>query len=90
MNKYIKYNKKSGSIIVTILNKIIVIEDSGEWIPKDKQEKIFNRFYRIKNQKNKEWFWLWLSLVEKIVNVYNWQIKVESEEGVGTKIILKF
>jgi signal transduction histidine kinase len=86
----IKYNKKSWILEVKIWDNFIEINDSWVWIPKHETKKIFERFYRTKNHKWIEWHWLWLSMVEKIAKMYNWQIEVESIEWLGTKVKIKF
>jgi len=86
----IKYNKKSGTLWISIWENFITISDSWIWIPKDETKKVFERFYRTKNHKWVEWHWLWLSMVEKIAKIYNWKIEIESIEGVWTKVKIRF
>jgi len=86
----IKYNKKSGTLWISIWENFITISDSWVWIPKDETKKVFERFYRTKNHKWVEWHWLWLSMVEKIAKIYNWKIEIESIEGVWTKVKIRF
>ena len=71
-------------------NIIVEIQDTGIGIPKEKQKYIFNRYERIKASKGayKEGSGLGLNIVKEIVNKFNGEIKLESEEGVGTKITL--
>ena len=86
----IKYNKKWWSVTTQIWDWFISISDSGIWIPESDSKKIFQRFHRLKNHSNIEWFWLGLSMVEKICKIYGWKISVESLEGVGTKVRVDF
>jgi len=86
----IKYNKTSWILWIKIWENYIVISDTWIWIPKKETEKVFERFYRTKNHSKIEWHWLWLSMVEKIAKIYNWEIDVESIEGVGSKVEIKF
>ncbi len=90
LSNSIKYNKNNWEIKIFTINKSLIIQDTWIWIPKDKLTKIFNRFYRVKSHRDREWFWLWLSLVKKICDTYNWQILVISEENIWTKMIIKF
>ncbi len=90
INNAIKYNKDNGKVTISVLRNNVVIEDTGIGIPKEKIGKIFNRFYRVKNHRDKEGFGLGLSLVEKIANIYGWKIEVFSEEWKGSKFIIVF
>ncbi len=82
----IKYNKTWWSVTVESSSWEITISDTGIWIPKDKLSSVFERFFRWNNHQNIWWYGLWLSLVKKICDIYNWKISVESIEWVGTKI----
>ena len=94
LSNSIKYNKQNGVISVFVglrEEKVIVeVEDSGIGIPKEKQKYIFNRYERIKASKDgyKEGSGLGLNIVQEIVKKFNGEIKLESEEGVGTKITI--
>ena len=94
LSNSIKYNKENGMINVFVgargKNIIVEIQDTGIGIPKEKQKYIFNRYERIKASKGayKEGSGLGLNIVKEIVNKFNGEIKLESEEGVGTKITL--
>lgn len=59
------------------------LRDNGPGIPKSEQEKIFEKFYR--RDTNKEWFWVGLSLVKRISEMYEWKIELISEEWSGTE-----
>jgi signal transduction histidine kinase len=86
----IKYSEKKWKIHVTLNQKSFEIQDFWIGIPKEKQEKIFERFFKAHNR-NTEGYGIWLSLVRKIINLYKWNIKVKSDEGEGTtvKVIFK-
>ena len=94
LSNSIKYNKENGMINVFVgargKNIIVEIQDTGIGIQKEKQKYIFNRYERIKVSKGayKEGSGLGLNIVKEIVNKFNGEIKLESEEGVGTKITL--
>jgi len=64
------------------------IKDNWKWIEKEKLKKIWKKFYR--NDTNIEWFWVWLFIVKRLCNLYNWKIEVESEVWKGTKFIILF
>jgi signal transduction histidine kinase len=86
----IKYNKKGGEIEIVIDSWSLTIKDTGIGIPQKDLEKIFDRFYQVGNIRNQKWFWIWLALVRKIVDVYGWKTDIFSKEKVWTTIKIKF
>ena len=86
----IKYNKTNGDIDIIYKNNSLIISDT--WIGIDKIEinKIFDRFYKVDTSRNSIWFGIWLSLVIKIANIYNWNISVESEINKWSSFIINF
>ncbi len=85
----IKYSKKEWKIKIILKQKSFEIQDFGIGIAKDKQDKIFDRFYKAHNR-NTEGYGIGLSLVRKIVNLYKWNIKVHSTKWEWTKIQVSF
>lgn len=86
----IKYNIDNWKIDISYKAWELTIKDSWIWINKDELEKIFDRFYKADKSRNSEWFGIGLSLVKKISLIYNWKIKIESDDWKGTKFIVKF
>jgi len=86
----IKYNKKWGKVTITISDWLLKIQDTGIGIPAKEIEKIFDRFYQVGNVRNQEWSGIGLSLVKKIVDMYGWNISVQSKEKQGTTFMIKF
>ncbi len=66
---------------------VIIVEDNGEGIAKDKHNEIFEMFVR--NSTNSDGSGLGLYIVKQNVNKLNGSIELESELGVGTKFIIK-
>jgi heavy metal sensor kinase len=85
----IKYTSK-GSIQVTVEeNKdsgVVKIKDTGVGIPKEEQEKIFKRFYRIDKSRSKETggVGLGLSIAEWIAHAHRGRIEIDSEPNRGS------
>lgn len=91
----IKYNKKDGWIKVSLNADYkyfyVQIEDSGIGIPKDAQDRIFERFYRVDKTRSRETggTGLGLSITWDAVVMHNGSIKLESEEGKGSKFLIR-
>lgn len=86
----IKFSQNNKKIILEIwLNKqCFYIRDNWIWIERENLENIFNKFFR--NDKNVEWFWIWLFLVKRLVELYNWEIDIETEIWKWTKFSINF
>lgn len=82
----IKYNINGWKIDIIYKNNELIIKDTGIWINKNDLQNIFDRFYKWDKSRNTEWFGIWLSLVKKIADIYNWKIKVNSTEWKWTEI----
>ncbi len=86
-----KYNK--GEVQVTVSYKIdkkllISIEDNGMGMDKTEINRIFEPFYRIDYCRNDGGLGLGLSVVREVVDSLRGTIEIESEKGVGMKIII--
>ena len=92
----IKYNIPNGKVSIwvgkTPQGVKIIVEDTGIGIPKDQQERIFERFYRVDKSHSKETggTGLGLSIVKHGAIFHHAQINVESEIGKGTKMEVTF
>lgn len=71
---------------------IISVKDNGIGIPKDEQNKIFEKFYRTDKSRSKDsgGTGLGMSISKKIIKMHNSKILLESIENEGTTIFLKF
>jgi len=81
INNAIFYNKGNNTIEIFINKNNINICDQWIWIERNEIKKIFNRFYRNKNSGlyYNNWNWLWLTIVKKICELFNWKIEIKSE-----------
>lgn len=92
----IKYNVPEGKVLLWVGNTPegvkIIVKDTGIGIPKDQQERIFERFYRVDKSHSKETggTGLGLSIVKHGAIFHHAQIRVDSEVGKGTKMEVIF
>ena len=99
----IKYNKNDGKVIVKISktsenpsskkqNVVLSVSDTGIGIPKNEQERIFERFYRIDKSRSKEsgGTGLGLSIVKHGAKYHNAKVTLSSQEGKGSTFTIYF
>lgn len=67
-----------------------VVEDSGEGMPKNALEQVFQRFYQVESQNMKTGTGIGLSLTKQLVSIHKGHISVESapEEGARFTVYL--
>jgi len=91
----IKYNKRGGKAEIKIdedaSDVILVFSDTGIGIMEEDKENLFSEFVRIKNEKtrNISGSGLGLSIVKKVVELYNGSITVDSSPDVGTTFTVR-
>jgi two-component system, sensor histidine kinase and response regulator len=91
----VKYNKEGGSISLDISKDdsgaVISCEDTGIGMTEEEAGRIFVEFTRIKNEKTKyiTGSGLGLSIVKKIIDLYQGSIKVESAPDQGSRFIIR-
>lgn len=92
----IKYNNDGGYVDVWVGNTLngpkVSVEDNGIGIPKEHQERIFERFYRVDKSHSKErgGTGLGLSIVKHGAIIHGAKVNVDSAPGRGTKIEIQF
>ena len=92
----IRYNKKNGEVEVAVARTkegvVLSVQDNGIGIPKEHQERIFERFYRVDKSRSKETggTGLGLAIVKHIAQVHGALLEVVSEVDQGTKIMVTF
>lgn len=86
----IKFSHTNSEIHISYFDKKLIIQDFWIGIEAENIPKIFWRFYRQENARNREWFGIWLALVAKIAKMYKWRIKVTSQPKEYTKFIINF
>lgn len=90
----VKYSNSNDDLTIKIVKNDTKVEchiiDSGMGIPKEDLEKIFNPFYRSKSTDHPEikGSGLGLSIVKRLCILLSCEIKITSQENIGTKVIL--
>lgn len=89
LSNAIKYTKENGNIEIKMREEEekvhVMVSDTGIGIPKEEQDKIFNRFYIIESQLHaKKKSGLSLAVVKEIIDAHDGNIWVESEVGKGS------
>jgi len=82
-NGWVKISSQSGEKFMSIQ-----FEDNGSGMPKDVLRKVFNPFYTTKMQG--EGTGLGLNITQRLVEKYAGKIEIESQEGCGTTVSLRF
>ncbi len=91
----IRYNKEAGSVTVRLkdnpVQAVIEVIDTGIGIPKEHQDRIFERFYRVDKSHSKQTggTGLGLSIVKHSVKALKGTIDLKSETELGTQITVK-
>ena len=92
----IRYNKRGGSVTMHVgmedERPVLYVKDTGIGIPTEQQERVFERFYRVDKSRSKSTggTGLGLAIVKHIVAQHGAQITLQSEEGIGTEVRVKF
>ena len=91
----LKYSNQNGEISINLHNEnslvIVSIIDNGIGIKKDNIDKVFDPFFRSfpNNHPEIKGTGLGLSIVKRVCILLDINVIIESEENIGTKVILK-
>ncbi|MDG0810351.1 sensor histidine kinase [Cohnella rhizosphaerae] len=91
-----KYNKVGGKIRIEtkVENEVgqIIISDSGNGIPSDELQQIFEPFYRVNKSRSRKTggVGLGLSIVKTIIEKHGWKISVDSVLGKYSVFTIRF
>ncbi len=86
----VKYNRDGGTVDVTVETTDdgarLSVADTGIGMSKEDQAKLFGEFSRIRNKQTKHILGsgLGLSIVKRLVTIYDGEIRVDSEPEVGS------
>jgi two-component system phosphate regulon sensor histidine kinase PhoR len=86
----IKFNREGGSVVVKFEEdedqSRILVEDTGEGIPAQHLERLFERFYRVDRARSRDMggTGLGLAIVKHLARAHGGEVGVESRVGEGT------
>lgn len=93
LDNAVKYNRQNGQVSVKLSktadnHMVITVSDTGIGIPKDKQNRVFERFYRVESSRSKETggTGLGLAMCKHIISRHHGTVTLDSVEGRGTTI----
>lgn len=92
----VKYNRPGGKVTVTVDTErgacVLRVADTGIGISKEDLDRVFERFYRVDKSHNRQvpGTGLGLSIVKHGVAFHGGTISLESNEGVGTTVTVRF
>ena len=83
-----RYGKENGSILLSLKKDgdscRLSVKDDGIGIPREEQEKIFDRFYRTDSSRTVKGTGLGLSMVKRITELHGGEIVLSSTPGEGS------
>lgn len=92
LDNAVKYSPDRGTVNVSLKKKdkhaVLSVHNTGEPIPPDEQEKIFDRFYRVDKARSAGSYGLGLSMARDIVRLHGGKIWVESSKENGTSFFV--
>ncbi len=99
LSNAVKFTPVGGNVSVDFKEKSvdgkpiaeIKISDSGAGVPKDKIDRIFDRFFQVDDSTKRSHggSGIGLALVKEFVDLHKWKISVVSEPGEGTEFTLQ-
>jgi two-component system phosphate regulon sensor histidine kinase PhoR len=96
LDNAVKYNVDGGTVRVSVKRapegSLLTVADTGIGIPREEQERVFERFYRAEKSRNKAagGTGLGLSIVKHGALLHGAKITLQSEEMRGTRVALLF
>jgi signal transduction histidine kinase len=91
----VKYNREGGRVDVVLQpddeELLIEVSDTGIGMSQEEADKLFGEFVRIKNEKTRgiSGSGLGLSILKKLVSLYDGDVQVSSEPDVGTTFTVR-
>ncbi len=82
---FLKYSWKNTLLKVNITKKYIDFSDNWAWVKQSEIPYLTEKFYQADKEKSwdaeKRWIWVWLSLIDKIIERHNWSYEIKSDKN---------
>lgn len=92
----IQYSNAGGRVEIGVSKEdetmILTVKDTGIGIPKELQDRVFERFYRVDKSRSRQTggTGLGLAIVKHIVELHGAAIELDSYPGKGTTVLVRF
>lgn len=92
LDNAVKYNRENGTVLLSVRAAdqymVMTVSDTGIGISEEKQKRVFERFYRADESRNKSisGTGLGLSICKHIVTQHHGTVVIKSTEGEGTTV----
>ena len=88
LDNAVKFTEKGGRVTISAeasgSNAVVRVSDTGIGIPREHLPHIFERFYKVERSRRDSGTGLGLAIVKHIVQAHGGEVRVESQEGVGS------
>ncbi len=89
LDNAVKFSPKGGTVTISMDKKTVYVKDKGDGFDEKDLPYIFDRFYKVKSEENKEGTGLGLSIAKQIADRHGIEISVRSSKDEGTEFIFE-
>jgi len=92
LDNAIKHSSGDVEVNASTTQKVtqVTVKDSGEGIAPEKLDRVFDRFFRAKEESTSNGFGLGLPIARSLVEAQGGTIRIESQVGAGCRVIMEF
>lgn len=90
LDNAVKFSPEGGVVTVSLKDRTVSIRDRGIGIPETDLPYIFDRFYKVGSEENKEGSGLGLAIAKQIADRHQITLSVRSRSGEGTEFSFRF
>ena len=92
LSNAVKFTEEGGVSLITEYDNgvlTLVVEDTGNGMSGEEQQRVFGAFERLSNAATQDGFGLGLSIVKRIVDMLDGTIRLDSEKGKGSRFTVE-